>query len=390
MNISFNLTKIPQINFGPGKIQTLAKEILQFGKNVLVVVGKESFIESPKGSEILELLEKSGIKTHIISTATEPSVTFVDSVCEKFRDEKIDVIVAIGGGSVIDAGKAVSAMHTTSGSIKDFLEGVGNKIHSGDKIPFIAVPTTSGTGSEATANAVISEVGNNGFKKSIRHPNFIPNVAIVDPELCVSCPQALTAASGMDAFTQLVESYLSTKASPLTDAFAIEGIKHINLGLVKAFNDGSNIEARSSLAYAAMLSGITLANAGLGTVHGFASSIGGYFNIPHGMVCGSLMAVCNEFTIRSLRKNNPESLALSKYAELGKIFSDEKDKSMDYYVDSFLGTLYALTDLFSIKRLGDYGIQESDFEKIISLTENKNNPVALSNIELAEILKLRL
>jgi len=390
MNKLFNLARIPRILFGPGMIQNLEKEILQFGNQVLFVTGKKSFYETTFASGLNDKLLKSGISFHIVSIENEPSAIQIDTICKQFRTKKINVVVGLGGGSVLDAGKAISAMIKVDGSVKDYLEGVGTKVHPGLKIPFIAVPTTSGTGSETTSNAVISEVGEYGFKKSLRHPNFIPELAIVDPELTISCPKSLTAATGMDAFTQLLESYVSTKASPFTDAIALEAIKHINSGLTKACDNGSDYEARISLAYASMSSGITLTNAGLGTVHGFASAIGAHYDVPHGIVCGTLMSACNEFTIQKLRNEDTENIALAKYAEVGKIFSNEISKSQNFYIDFLVNKLKELTDSLSIPKLGTFGLKEADFDKIISKTDNKNNPIALSNDELKEILKIRL
>ena len=184
----------------------------------------------------------------------------------------------------MDAGKSISAMLTKTESIKEYLEGIGTKKHDGKKMPFVAVPTTSGTGSEATKNAVISEIGGRGFKKSLRHDNFVPDSVVIDPRLMISCPQNVTAASGMDVFSQLIEGYLSTNSSPMTDALALSGLRYIKEGLLKSYETGDDIDARGKVAYASYLSGVVLANAGLGTVHGFASPIGGYFDIPHGVV----------------------------------------------------------------------------------------------------------
>jgi len=274
-------------------------------------------------------------------------------------------------------------------SVAEFLEGVGNKEHPGTKLPFIAVPTTSGTGSEATKNAVISKVGKDGFKRSLRHDNFVPDIALVDPELTISCPKDITAASGMDCLTQLVEAYLSDKAGPYTDVLALEGIKAVKASLRRCYIDGSDIETRSGMSFAALTSGICLANAGLGAVHGFASSIGGLYNIPHGIICGTLMGAANDVNIRELRKSKNSSGALKKYAILGEIFVEAEGKSADYYIDGFLQYLHEISSELNLPGLKAAGIEEADLMKICSETDCKNNPVKLNTDHLLEILKRR-
>jgi alcohol dehydrogenase class IV len=306
-----------------------------------------------------------------------------------FFTHKPDVIVAIGGGSVLDAGKAIAAMLPLNEAVKDYLEGVGkHAAHPGVKIPFIAVPTTSGTGSEATKNAVVTEVGEKGYKKSLRHNNFVPDVAIIDPALTISCSPQTTAASGMDAFTQLLESYLSTTANPFTDALAYEGLNRISTALLNAYHDGTNVEARTEMTLAAYLSGITLANAGLGIVHGFASSIGGYFEIQHGILCSTLMYAANKITIEKLRVKKSNEQALHKYATVGKLFAKVENKSNDYYIDSFIATLQAWTTEMNIPSLSQKGIVSADFDRIVKITDNKNNPVPLTPDEMIEVLVL--
>ncbi len=246
------------------------------------------------------------------------------------------------------AGKAVSAMIPVEGSITDYLEGVGDREHPGTKIPFIAMPTTSGTGSEMTKNAVISEVGEHGFKKSLRHNNFIPEMAIIDPEMMLSCPAGLTAASGMDAFTQLLESYVSRQANPMTDALALQGLKQIKNYLLRAYLEGdNNLEARSGMALAAMFSGITLAHAGLGLVHGFASPLGAYFDIPHGVVCGTLMAPVFAYTIENLI-DQPDHPAIHKLVIVSKVFADFKYKTDIEYLQAFKEKLIHITNLLEV------------------------------------------
>jgi alcohol dehydrogenase class IV len=321
----------------------------------------------------------------------EPTPAMIDLAVQRYAGGSTDVVVAIGGGSVLDAGKAIAAMLPLNEPVKDYLEGVGTKAsHPGTKIPFIAIPTTAGTGSEATKNAVLAEVGKNGYKKSLRHNNFVPNVAIIDPALTITCTPATTAASGMDAFTQLLESYLSTAANPMTDALALEGLRHVAQSLSIAYRQGDNIAARTGMALAAYLSGITLANAGLGLVHGFASSIGGYAAIPHGVVCSTLMAAANKITVRKLRTQHTAEEALTKYITVGRIFSHDQTKPDEYYIDSLLATIETWTAEMRIPTLGQEGITSADFEKIVAAADNKNNPANLDKDEMTEVLTLSL
>ncbi len=296
--------------FGNGMVEKLPGIIEGYGKRILIVTGKASFAASGYAEKLLTDLESRGISVHLVSVHGEPTPEDIDLTVKNFRNVGIGLVAGIGGGSAIDAGKAISAMIGKTEPVTEFLEGVGNRDHPGTKIPFIAVPTTSGTGSEATKNAVISRIGVDGFKRSLRHDNLVPDIALVDPDLTLKCSPEITAASGMDCFTQLIEAFLSVKAIPYTDALALEGLKAVKDSLEKSYTDGSDRGARSGMSFAALTSGICLANAGLGTVHGFASSLGGMFEIPHGLVCGSLMAKTNEINVRQLRKSgdNPQAL----------------------------------------------------------------------------------
>lgn len=387
---AFAFSGIRNIYFKKGKLNDLPSFIEKFGNNIALVTGQYSFDHSPYSTRLFTDLDTNKIKYQRILISGEPSPQIIDNAVKELAGKKIDAVVAIGGGSVIDAGKAVSAMMNKTESVKVFLEGVGLKKHPGTKLPFIAIPTTSGTGSEATNNAVISETGKNGFKKSLRHANFIPDIALVDPELTLTCPPDITAASGMDSFTQLTEAYLSDKSGPYTDALALEGLKAIKSSLEKAFKEPECIKARTGMSFAALTSGICLANAGLGALHGFASSIGGKFNIPHGLLCGTLMAPANEINVRELRKLSENSIPLYKYVTLAKIFITVANKSDDYYIDSFINYLYKLSELFKFPTLNNYDIHKSDIEQICDITEIKNNPVKLSKAELMEILNRRI
>lgn len=386
----FQFARLPLIYFGCGKRSLLPRLIGQYGSSVILVTGRRSFIESVNASALLESLRERGIVYHLVNVGGEPSPDLVDDTVSRFRDECPAAVVSIGGGSVIDAGKAISAMMQMPDSVRNYLEGVGTEEHPGSKIPFLALPTTSGTGSEATKNAVLSTVGINGFKRSLRHDNFVPDIAVIDPELTLNCPRDITSASGTDCFTQLVESYLSVRASPYTDALAAEGLKAVRRSLLRSYADGSNIEARTDMSFAALTSGICLANAGLGTVHGLAGTIGGLYNIPHGLVCGTLMAVANEVNVRELRKGPSRSEPLVKYAALGRIFIDNGNRSDDYYIDGFISYLHELTNALELPGLRKFGINQNDISIISSETDNKNNPVRLAPDELVEIVSRRL
>jgi alcohol dehydrogenase class IV len=391
MSEEFQFASTPHLHFGVGKLAVLPSVAKTFGSRVLLIIGARSFLSSTHGENLMEDFRSNSLEVKTYRVTKEPSPQIIDDAVQKFSDDSPDCVIAIGGGSVLDAGKAISAMLPMRSPVKEYLEGVGNPLnHPGVKVPCIAVPTTSGTGSEATKNAVISEIGDTGYKRSLRHNNFVPDVAIVDPSLSVHCPAATTASSGMDAFTQLLESWLSTAANPLTNALAREGLRCISRSLLKVYNDGSNTEARTDMSLAAYLSGITLANAGLGLVHGFASPIGGYFEIPHGVICSTLMGPTNQVTVRELRRQKENPKALSKYAEAGRIFSDMENKSDDYYIDSLLSTIERWTKEMQIPRLSHYGVKPGHFKKIINGAGNKNNPIALNHDEMMEVLERSL
>lgn len=392
---SFSLSTIPQIVFGPGMINHIFDIIPQYGKNLLYVKGEKSLNKSEKWKEVIEKSDMNSLNYFIASISGEPSPNIIDSFLDLYRNEKIDLIIGIGGGSVIDTGKAISAMLLKKDSVKDYLEGVGAKKHDGIKIPYIAIPTTAGTGSEATKNAVLSEIGPEGFKKSLRHDNFIPNYAIIDPELTISCPKSVTAACGLDAFTQLLEAYTSNKSNPITDSLAYRGMEYVKDSIIPvSTTSSSNLNLRSKMAYGSLISGICLANAGLGIVHGLASSIGGFFRIPHGIVCGTLLAESTKLNIMKLKNIGfPGKETLQKYVSIGALLDGKKvfnKNQIDYYCSILIKNLEDWIIDLDIQRLGNYGIKVKDIENIVSKTGLKNNPVMLSKEDIYEIVKSRI
>ena len=387
----FVFARLPRVVFGAGAIGRVGGIAAEYGRRLLLVTGRSSLSVSGTLANLTESLERVDIETVSVTVSGEPSPELVDETVSRHRYSGIGAVCAVGGGSVIDTGKAVAAMLTVGGPVERFLDGVGTEeFHPGTTLPFIAVPTTAGTGSEATKNAVLSWVGPKGFKKSLRHDNFTPTVAVVDPELTISCPPDITATSGMDALSQLIESYVSTKASPLTDALAISGIERAARSLVPVCTyAGIDIAARSDMAYAALVSGMTLANAGLCVVHGLASAVGGKFPAPHGVVCGTILASWAETTVGALRAEN-NTVALGKFARIGKILSGKYGISDHDSCDALIDTLSGWTADLKIPRLGTYGVAETDIPALAHESGNKNNPVRLTQEDIIRIVLRRL
>lgn len=390
---TFNFARTPHIYYGIGEIDNLANRLVHAGHSrILILTGRTSFRGTDGWATLTGRLEAAGVNLDDRIVTGEPSVESVDAIAAEMKDNRPDAVVAVGGGSVIDTGKAVSAMICSEGSIQDYLEGVGDKSPTGEKIPLYAAPTTAGTGTETTKNAVISKVGEGGFKKSLRHDNYVPDAAIIDPELTRSCPMNITAASGMDAITQLLEAFVSTAASPMTDALVMTGLMTAGRSFERAVKQGdSDIEARKDMSYAAAMSGLGLANAGLGIVHGFASSIGGMFPIPHGTICGTLLSGATEVIIDKLFNLEEENnTALIKYSEAGKYLSMRDYGTVEDNCRALIDTLVRWTEEFSLDRLGIYGITETEIPVICDRTGRKNTPVELETEDLIEILTARV
>jgi len=392
----FSISRLPRIVYGAGGIEKLPGLIGQYGHHLLLVTGERSFRRTPRWLSLIDTLEQQQIRWHHVVVSGEPTPDLVDETVSQYSAEKIDVVVAIGGGSVLDAAKALAGLLPHGNSVLDHLEGVGKGIdYHGPALPFIAVPTTAGTGSEATKNAVLSRRGPGGFKKSFRHECLVPEYALIDPELLAGCPAALIADDGMDAFTQLLESYVSSKANPFVDALAWSGLSAVKQGFLDAWRGQAPqaAQGRCAMAYAALLSGITLAQVGLGSVHGLASPLGAFFPIPHGVVCGTLVAAASEVNVRALQQRQPDHPALAKYAQVGRLLGDLPDASDEQARQALLQILRDWTDLLELERLSAYGISAADFDKIVANSRGSSmttNPIVLTDDEIREILQQRL
>jgi len=391
--LNFSFASTPHIHFGAGKRSELAGLIGAFGKRVLLVTGANSFDSSERCTQLLKELE-SNFELNRLKISGEPSPAVADAAVDEFHDFNPGCVVAIGGGSAVDAAKAIAGLLPSGDSVFDYLEGVGKgKAYSGPSTPFIAVPTTAGTGGETSKNAVLSEVGDKGFKKSFRHEMLVARHIVLDPELTLDCPPDVTAACGMDAFTQLLESYVSNNAGTMTDALALSGLLQIRDSLLAAVEDGDDLKARSGMLYASMISGLTLANAGLGSVHGLASPLGAYFPIPHGVVCGTLLFEATRTNIVALKERLPQHPSLRKYAEVGYMFAQTDSMGADGAREALLGTIQAWCGKLEMPLLSNYGVVESDIDRIVAASRGNSmqtNPVLLSDEEIAGIIRRRL
>ncbi len=392
---NFAIARLPRIEFGEGTFSMVSSICLQYGRRVLLVTGARSFQNSLYFEQLTSDFSHHRIEWQHCTVDGEPSPQLVDEAVQRFAPENIDVVLGVGGGSALDAAKAIAGLLKVGRSVMDYLEGVGPELdYEGPAVPFIAVPTTAGTGSEATKNAVLSVHGSDGFKKSFRHDRLVAEYAIVDPALLTTCPKTVVAANGMDALTQLLESYVSIRANPLTDALALSGLQAVADGLLPLYlEEGLTLQAQEQMAYASMLSGICLAQTGLGSVHGLASPLGAFYPIPHGVVCGTLVAKATAVNIRAMQEREPDNPLLAKYAHLGDIMCRRQHSSPEEACDGLVNLLEDWTLKLGLPHLSEYGLEEQGIEHVVEHSRGssmKTNPIILSDEELAEVLRARI
>ena len=382
----FEFTTTTRIIFGPGTLKEAGPVAKEFGQRALVVTGS-----SPnRVSRLTEILHGAGVSSVSFAVTGEPAITTVEAGEELAKRERCDVVISLGGGSAIDAGKAIAAMLTNPGELLDYLEIIGHgKPLPASPAPFIAIPTTAGTGAEVTRNAVLASPKHR-IKVSLRSALMLPRVALVDPELTLDLPRNVTAASGLDALTQLIEPYLSCRANLLTDTLCIEGIRLAARALPRVCENGHDLAARENMALASLWSGMALANAGLGAVHGFAGPIGGMFPAPHGAVCAALLPHVMAMNLRALRERQPDSEALRKFGDVARLLTGDANAS----ADDGASWLTALVRDLQIPPLSRYGITPAHtaelVEKAAAASSMKGNPLPLTAEELKEVLTAAL
>jgi alcohol dehydrogenase class IV len=391
----FAIARLPRIEFGSGQFSRLGELSAPYGQHVLLVTGASSFTSTPYWPQLQQQFDQLGMTFSSVSISGEPSPQMVDQAVAQYAGADIDVVIGIGGGSALDAAKAIAGLLRPGNSVMDHLEGVGPELeYKGPALPFIAVPTTAGTGSEATKNAVLGVQGPGGFKKSFRDDKLVAEVAIVDPDLLASCPPEVIAANGMDALTQLIESYVSLRSNIFCDALGISGLRAARDGLVALFTSkGQDGAARERMAYASLISGINLAQTGLGSVHGLAAPLGAFYPIPHGAVCGTLVATATETNIRTMCARDADNPALERYARISEVLCQKRHRSKQEAWEKLIELLHRWTEDLQLQKLSDYGLQPSGIEQVVANARGssmKTNPIMLSDDELAAILTKRL
>lgn len=379
--MKFEFATATRILFGSGRITEIGELAKTFGERVLLVTGRNVNRARP----VVEKLHADGLSVTRFSIEGEPKIANVRDGVERARAGRCELVIGFGGGSAIDCGKAIAALLTNPRDVLDYLEVVGRgQTLKQQAAPFIAVPTTAGAGAEVTKNAVLS-APEHRVKASLRSVLMLPRVALVDPELTLQLPPAVTAATGMDALTQLIEPYTCCRANPLTDAICRAGIPRVARSLRRAFTTGE-LAAREDMAMAALGGGLALANSGLGAVHGFAAPLGGMFPAPHGAVCAALLPPVMAANVKALRTRYAESPILSRYDEIAHWLTAREDATAEDAVDR----VRKLAAELEIPPLREYGIQKTDFpaliEKAAKASSMKANPLPLTDEELTTIL----
>ena len=384
--MNFEFATANRIIFGPGSIKNVGILASSMGHRALVVSGTNARRTAP----LLETLSMQHVEVVMFSVTGEPTIELVQEGVKLARTENCDLVIGFGGGSSLDTGKAIAAMLTNPGDVLDYLEIIGKGLLlSQAPIPYIAIPTTSGTGSEVTRNAVLGSVTHK-VKVSLRSLLMLPHLVIVDPELTHSMPSAVTASTGLDALTQVMEPFVSNAANPITDAFCREGLLRASRSLKKAYENGNDSVAREDMAMASLFGGLALANAKLGAVHGFAGTLGGIFNAPHGAICAALLPHVMSINVQALLSRQPGSPLLKRYDEVAQILTGISTATSADGVT----WVHELCEALKLPGLKTFGLTPDFFsiviEKSAVASSMKGNPIKLTTAEMTEILNRAL
>ena len=382
MAANFEFTAPPRILFGPGTLRQAGPLARAWGARAVVVTGGHPDRAQP----LLELLAAEGIAGTVFPVPVEPTTDLVRQGVALALEQRSEMVIGFGGGSPLDAAKAIAILATNGGDPLDYLEVIGRgQPLTRPALPLLAIPTTAGTGSEATRNAVIASPEHR-VKVSLRSLLMVPRIALVDPELTYDVPPAVTASTGMDALTQLIEPFTSRRANPMVDVLCRDGIARVARSLVRAWRDGQDAAAREDMALASLYGGLALANAGLGAVHGFAGPVGGTFRAPHGAVCAALLPHVIAMNVQALRRREPRHPALARYTEIAELLTGHEGVDVEAGVD----WLRDLAAGLGIPPLRACGLSKADIPSLVEKTTvasgTQTNPITLTRDELAEIL----
>ena len=382
----FQFSTANQILFGPGTVNHIAPLAAEMGHRPLVLTGRST----ERASALIDALTDQGMEITRCPVTSEPTVDTALEAVGKARRAACDLVIGIGGGSVIDTGKVVGALITNSGRLADYLEVIGRGrplVHP--SAPYIAIPTTAGTGSEVTRNAVLGSPQHR-VKVSMRSPFMLPILAVIDPDLTLSLPSAITAVTGLDAFTQLMEAFVSSQSNALTDGICREGLHRVAHSLQQAYENGSDRSARENMCLASLFSGMALANAKLGAVHGIAGPLGGMISSAHGAICAALLPYVMDTNIKALRKRAADSTVLERYNELARILT----RSANARAEDGTKWVRDLCQTFQVESLAHLGLQKADFPAVVAKSQKassmQGNPIRLTEEELLEILQMAL
>jgi alcohol dehydrogenase class IV len=382
--MNFEFATAGRIIFGSGSIKRLGALAAELGKKALITSGFRDGSQS--NCTLVDILHAAGVTAQCFTIPGEPTVELIQQGAEIAKAERCDLVIGFGGGSAMDAGKAIAAMSTNPGVVLDYLEVIGGgKSLTAPSLPMIAIPTTSGTGSEVTRNAVVGS-NDKHVKVSMRSPWMLPRIALVDPELTLQLPPAITASTGLDALTQLIEPFVCNVPNPIVDAICRSGITTAAGSLRRAYFHGDDQQARENMSLASLFGGLALANAKLGAVHGFASVLGGMYPAPHGVICALLLPLVVETNINALQERDPQHPTLVKYGELGRLLTG---KSVAVAQDA-IKWLYRIRDELKIPGLAIFGFQTDAIPLIVERSAQassmKGNPIALTTAEMESIL----
>ena len=382
----FEFATATHILFGEGMAREVAPAAAAMGRRALLVTG----VSRERAAPLAAQLEAAGVACAPFTVPGEPTVEMIRAGAAYARDESRNLVIAMGGGSAIDAGKALAAMLANPGDPLDYLEviGAGRPLER-TSAPFIAIPTTAGTGSEVTRNAVLASPEHR-VKASLRSAGMLPRLAVVDPELTFDLPRSITASTGLDALTQCIEPYVSVRANPMTDLVCVEGIRRAAAALPRVWENGCDREARGEMAWASLLGGMALANAGLGAAHGFAAPVGGMFAAPHGAICAALLPHVMEMNVQALRARAPGSEPLRRYEEVARLLTGQSHAA----AEDGVRWVAALCRKLEIPPLRAYGVTGSDIPDLVAKAAHassmKGNPIALTSEELRRIVSSSL